>query len=111
MTSTQFSTLVFETPTPASPLSNKIFTPFLLPTRRHEWKPLERKFERWRKQKHSLPEEPIKVGNDCIAPEGLTSSVGQLLSGKEELARSAGGSQILFSSARQAIRRPELGAI
>ena len=70
--------------------------------------PPERKFERWRKQK---PEEPIKVENDCIAPEGFTSSVGQLLSGEEELARSAGGSQILFSPARQAIRRPELGAI
>ena len=38
--------------------------------------PPERKFERWRKQK---PEEPIKVENDCIAPEGFTSSVGQLL--------------------------------
>ena len=37
--------------------------------------------------------------NDCIAPEGFTSSVGQLLSGEEELARSAGGSQILFSPA------------
>ena len=49
--------------------------------------------------------------NDCIAPEGFTSSVGQLLSGEEELARSAGGSQILFSPARQAIRGPELGAI
>ena len=47
--------------------------------------------------------------NDCIAPEGFTSSVGQLLSGEEELARSAGGSQILFSPARQAIRGPELG--